>query len=121
MPKALRSTRASARNKASSASSKKTTTTVTTTAEDSVSNQAEATLEPSTDSNNNQPVYFWKPTQGNGYLGQWYWTPFTHEGEEYVTAEMWMMVGKARLFGDEVSPFIHDIASLSHLSLSVGL
>ncbi|KAF2687359.1 DUF1768-domain-containing protein [Lentithecium fluviatile CBS 122367] len=47
------------------------------------------------------PVYFWKPTQGNGYLGQWYWSPFTFDGDEYKTAEMWMMVQKARLFGDE--------------------
>ena len=48
------------------------------------------------------PVYFWKPEQGHGYLGQWYWSPWTWEGETYGTAEMWMMVGKARLFGDEV-------------------
>ena len=47
------------------------------------------------------PVYFWKPDQGNGYLGQWYWSPFTHEDDTYKTAEMWMMVQKARLFGDE--------------------
>lgn len=49
------------------------------------------------------PVYFWKPDQGNGFLGQWYPSPFVHEGETYATAEMWMMVQKARLFGDEVS------------------
>ncbi|KAF1959795.1 DUF1768-domain-containing protein [Byssothecium circinans] len=48
-----------------------------------------------------KPVYFWKPTQGNGYLGQWYWSPFTHNNDTYHTAEMWMMVQKARLFGDE--------------------
>jgi hypothetical protein len=47
------------------------------------------------------PVYFWKPAQGNGYLGQWYPSKFTHEGDTYATAEMWMMVQKARLFGDE--------------------
>jgi ribA/ribD-fused uncharacterized protein len=46
-------------------------------------------------------VYFWKPADGNGYLGQWYPSPFTHEGDTYATAEMWMMVSKARLFGDE--------------------
>jgi len=50
---------------------------------------------------NSAPVYFWKPAQGNGYLGQWFWTPFVVDGEEYKTAEMWMMVQKARLFGDE--------------------
>lgn len=48
------------------------------------------------------PVYFWKPNDENGYLGQWYDSPWTHEGDTYETAEMWMMVGKARLFKDEV-------------------
>jgi hypothetical protein len=47
------------------------------------------------------PVYFWKPAEGNGYLGQWYPSEFTHAGDTYATAEMWMMVQKARLFGDE--------------------
>lgn len=59
-------------------------------------------------SQSNGPVYFWKPDQGHGYLGQWFWSPWTHEGNTYKTAEMWMMVGKARLFGDDVSsPFAH--------------
>jgi ribA/ribD-fused uncharacterized protein len=47
------------------------------------------------------PVYFWKPADGNGYLGQWYPSQFTHEGDTYATTEMWMMVSKAKLFGDE--------------------
>jgi ribA/ribD-fused uncharacterized protein len=48
-----------------------------------------------------QPVYFWRPKQGNGYLSQWYYSPFSVDGENYATAEMWMMVQKARLFNDE--------------------
>lgn len=48
------------------------------------------------------PVYFWQPHQGHGYLGQWFPTPFEVDGETYATAEMWMMVQKARLFEDEV-------------------
>lgn len=48
------------------------------------------------------PVYFWKPEKGHGYLGQWYWSPWTCNGESYNSAEMWMMVGKARIFSDEV-------------------
>ncbi|KAF2033602.1 DUF1768-domain-containing protein, partial [Setomelanomma holmii] len=48
-----------------------------------------------------KPVYFWRPNDGNGYLGQWFWSPFTIDGETYATAEMWMMVQKARLFKDE--------------------
>ena len=48
-----------------------------------------------------KPVYFWKPTSGNGYLGQWFWSPFTLSPDTYATAEMYMMVSKARLFNDE--------------------
>lgn len=50
-----------------------------------------------------QPVYFWQPHKEGGYLGQWFPSPFTVDGERYATAEMWMMVQKARLFGDEES------------------
>ncbi|KAL6711212.1 hypothetical protein ACN47E_005743 [Coniothyrium glycines] len=48
-----------------------------------------------------QPVYFWRPHETDGYLGQWYVSKFTVDGESYATAEMWMMVSKARLFNDE--------------------
>ncbi|KAF2006855.1 DUF1768-domain-containing protein [Amniculicola lignicola CBS 123094] len=49
-----------------------------------------------------RPVYFWKPHEKKyGYLGQWYESEFEVGGDTYVTAEMWMMVGKARLFKDE--------------------
>ena len=48
------------------------------------------------------PLYFWRPhEEGSGYLGQWYASPFTVDGDTYATAEMWMMVQKARLFSDE--------------------
>ena len=50
------------------------------------------------------PLYFWKPQQPNGFLGQWYPSEWKHDnGEHYLTAEMWMMVQKARLFGDEAA------------------
>lgn len=52
---------------------------------------------------NDIPVYFWRPNDGNGYLGQWFWSEFVVDGEKYATAEMWMMVQKARLFQDEVN------------------
>jgi ribA/ribD-fused uncharacterized protein len=49
-----------------------------------------------------RPFYFWKPQQPGGYLSQWYASTFTlPNGETYATTEMWMMVQKARLFGDE--------------------
>jgi predicted NAD-dependent protein-ADP-ribosyltransferase YbiA (DUF1768 family) len=47
-----------------------------------------------------KPVFFWKPNDGHGYLSQWYWSKFTVDNETYAQAEMWMMVQKARCFGD---------------------
>lgn len=49
------------------------------------------------------PLYFWQPSDLEpewGSFSQWEVTPFVVDGQTYVTAEMWMMVGKARLFGD---------------------
>jgi ribA/ribD-fused uncharacterized protein len=48
-----------------------------------------------------KPFFFWKPHASGGFMSQWYPSPFTLNGETYATAEMWMMVEKARLFGDE--------------------
>jgi ribA/ribD-fused uncharacterized protein len=36
-------------------------------------------------------------------LSQWYPAPFTVEDVTYLTAEHWMMAGKARLFGDQAA------------------
>jgi predicted NAD-dependent protein-ADP-ribosyltransferase YbiA (DUF1768 family) len=50
------------------------------------------------------PVCFWQPWDApHGWLSQWYEAPFEVDGTLYWTTEMWMMVQKARLFGDEVS------------------
>jgi ribA/ribD-fused uncharacterized protein len=43
-------------------------------------------------------VLFWK-----GIFSQWRKTPFIDAGVAYPTAEHWMMVGKAKLFGDTAS------------------
>lgn len=49
------------------------------------------------------PVYFWRETEVPfGFLSQWYESPFVVDGVTYHTAEMWMMIQKAKLFGDEV-------------------
>jgi predicted NAD-dependent protein-ADP-ribosyltransferase YbiA (DUF1768 family) len=48
-----------------------------------------------------KPIFFWKPRDGQGYLSQWYWSKFNIDNESYVTAEMYMMVQKARCFNDE--------------------
>lgn len=52
-------------------------------------------------------LFFWghRPRRdggvGPGCLSQWWPAPFTVDGQEYPTAEHWMMAGKARLFGDQ--------------------
>ncbi|OCL13213.1 DUF1768-domain-containing protein [Glonium stellatum] len=47
-------------------------------------------------------IYFWREYGHDyGFLSQWYESAWEHEGTTYVSAEMWMMVQKARLFGDE--------------------
>ena len=43
-------------------------------------------------------VLFWQPP---GIYGQWTYSPFTVDGQEYSCAEQFMMAEKARLFGDE--------------------
>lgn len=51
-------------------------------------------------------LFFWGHTPpasgaiGSHVLSQWFPTPFEVDGERFATAEHWMMVGKARLFGD---------------------
>lgn len=47
-----------------------------------------------------KPVYFWKPNEENGFLSQWSTSLFAHGGTAYVNTEQWMMIQKARLFGD---------------------
>ena len=53
----------------------------------------------------NNYIFFWKPDQENGYLGQWFEASFEEErdGEIYKfpTAEHYMMWRKALLFDDE--------------------
>jgi ribA/ribD-fused uncharacterized protein len=58
-------------------------------------------------SNKSEPVYFWRPFEENGYLGQWWNAPFTLpspiEPTQKVTfknCETYMMYHKAILFND---------------------
>jgi hypothetical protein len=49
------------------------------------------------------PIYFWRETEvPYGFLSQWYASPFEVDGVTYQTPEMWMMIHKAKVFGDEV-------------------
>ncbi|EME41405.1 hypothetical protein DOTSEDRAFT_176519 [Dothistroma septosporum NZE10] len=48
------------------------------------------------------PVWFWREFEiPYGFMSQWYESAFEVNGVTYQTAEMWMMIQKARLFGDE--------------------
>ncbi len=46
-------------------------------------------------------IFFWRPNEQNGWLGNWYTSPFTLEGNDYCCVEQYIMVSKARLFGDK--------------------
>ena len=64
-------------------------------------NSSSSASSPTSATPSTKPVFFWKPNDGHGYLSQWYWSKFTVDNETYAQAEMWMMVQKARCFGDE--------------------
>lgn len=55
-----------------------------------------------------QYLFFWQNTPnedgsiGKTCLSQWWEEPFTVEGTTYLSAEHWMMVGKAKLFDEEM-------------------
>ena len=41
-------------------------------------------------------TFFWRPHEENGFLGQWFESPFEVGGERYLNAEQFMMAEKAR-------------------------
>lgn len=45
-------------------------------------------------------VFFWKPAESFGELGQWFPSPFVLEGKSFATAEQFMMYCKATMFND---------------------
>ena len=46
-------------------------------------------------------VFFWKPDGPNGFLGNWFSSPFSDEvGHHFLTNEHYMMWRKALLMGD---------------------
>jgi len=50
-----------------------------------------------------RPVYFWREFEEPlGFMSQWYDSAFEVDGVTYASTEMWMMIQKAKLFGDEV-------------------
>ena len=47
---------------------------------------------------NQQHIYFWKPTQPNGFLGNWYDSPFDKDGIHFINNEQYFMWAKQQLF-----------------------
>lgn len=45
-------------------------------------------------------ICFHSPDEPNGYLSNWYPSPFTADGQHYSSMEQYMMHQKALLFGD---------------------
>jgi ribA/ribD-fused uncharacterized protein len=43
-------------------------------------------------------IYFWKPHQNNGYLGNWYPSPFTVDSKNFLNSEHYFMWKKVMLF-----------------------
>lgn len=58
----------------------------------------------------NEYIFFWKPRENNGYLCQWYNSPFiTVSGLKFATAEQYMMYYKAITFNDyETASIIYN-------------
>ena len=47
---------------------------------------------------NNNCIYFWKPTEKNGFLGNWYYSPFTKNNIRFINNEQYFMWEKQQLF-----------------------
>ena len=43
-------------------------------------------------------IYFWKPAENNGYLGNWYNSPFIKNGIHFINNEQYFMWEKQQLF-----------------------
>ena len=48
-------------------------------------------------------IYFHKPEEPNGYLSNWYRSPFDLMGMHFTSAEQFIMYQKCSIFGDSVS------------------
>ena len=45
-----------------------------------------------------QYIYFWKPRDNNGYLSNWYYSPFQKHGIRFLNSEQYFMWRKQQLF-----------------------
>ena len=46
-------------------------------------------------------IGFWKIDEENGFMAQWYHSPFEENGVHFTCCEQYMMYHKAKLFGDD--------------------
>ena len=60
-------------------------------------------------------TFFWRPHEENGFLGQWFESPFKVDGERYLTAEQFMMAEKARLVRATIHPQQNFLLNSSNL------
>lgn len=54
-----------------------------------------------TSNNEEGYLFLWKDTHEYGFLCQWFYSPFTHGGMTFATAEQFIMYGKARVLNDD--------------------
>jgi len=45
-----------------------------------------------------QQIYFWREYNENGYLSNWYKSPFVKNGVHFINSEQYFMWGKQQLF-----------------------
>ena len=72
------------------------------------------------DDKSSGPLFFWREFEEPwGFMSQWYDSPFEVDGVMYASTEMWMMIQKAKLFGDEVQPCSTTTSHRNVVSLTV--
>lgn len=62
--------------------------------------QPTASRQAETDANSSEPIFFWRPHESWGFLGQWYDSPFKDGDTTFTCAEQYMMYHKALTFDD---------------------
>lgn len=58
-------------------------------------------------------IYFWKPNQRNGYLSNWYNSPFIVDGKYFLNNEQYFMWRKQQLFDSRNTRLENEILETS--------
>lgn len=56
-----------------------------------------------------QYTYFWKPHDKNGFLSNWFYSPFNKNGIQFINSEQYFMWRKQQLFDSENIKLESDI------------